>query len=246
MRTRLLIPTVLLLAWVATLSYAEPPTIARPAEGDSASTSVVVQGVAPGATDVNVWTDVHNAQTGQLLKSVPGLKHAVGDGGTFDVRVATPRVYFGEGTVLRYEINVRSFDGEKPIGDATVSLKPLPQPAAEAMQFPPGQGEAPIVTVPTAGEEVGPSVRVEGRTRPGMLCVVWTEVYNAETNELLRRVPGIRHLPEENGSFHFRVAVPRVYIGEKVSLRYEVHVKAQQEEGGYTPDTVVEVKYIYN
>jgi hypothetical protein len=238
-RTVFALGIAMLLAF-AVAAYADPPTIAGPQEGAEVGPSVTVEGTAPGANQINVWTEVHNADTDQLLKSVPGLKHAIGDDGKFNVRIATPRIYFGAEIKLRYEIHAQSSHGTDVIGEAKVVVQPQPQ--AQTTDTAPATGEAPLVTAPAADAEVGPSVDVVGRAQPGALVVIWTEVYNADTNDSLRQVPGIRHTANADGNFNFRIAVPRVFVGENASLRYEIHVKAAVNQQ-YTPETIIVVHH---
>jgi hypothetical protein len=82
----------------------------------------------------------------------------------------------------------------------------------------------PTVTSPLEGSFVGPRVDVEGWARPGQLVVITTACYHALTGEYVGLVPGIRHYPNADGSFHFRVATPRISIGERAPLRYELRV----------------------
>jgi hypothetical protein len=66
-------------------------------------------------------------------------------------------------------------------------------------------------------------------------------VYNAATGEQLRTVPGIRHRNEEDGSFNFRIATPRLSFGntqDPPPLSYEVHVYTLREDGSKGPETV--------
>ena len=52
-------------------------------------------------------------------------------------------------------------------------------------------------------------------------------------------VPGLRHAADADGAFHVRIAIPSV-IGEALTLRYEVHVKAAVNEQ-YTAETIIAV-----
>ena len=238
MRTATILVVLSLLLVVAAVVHADPPTIAKPADGDTVGPSVTVSGNAPGAASVNVWTECHDAADSRLLKSVPGLKHAANADGSYEVRIATPRIYFGEGVKLRSEIHVQSFNGADAVGEASVTVHPQPQ--AENTDNAPAAGEAPVVTKPREGQSVGPNVDIEGRAQVGALVVIRTEVYNNQTNEMLRDVPGIRHLSGEGGRFAFRIATPRVFIGENVPLRYEIHVKAATDKR-YTAETIIVV-----
>ena len=238
MRTSTVLVVLSLLLVLAAAVHADPPTIAKPADGDTVGPSVTVSGMAPGASSVNVWTECHDAADGRLLKNVPGLKHAANADGGYEVRIATPRIYFGEGVKLHYEIHVQSFNGADAVGEVSVTVHPQAQ--AETIDNAPEAGEAPVVIKPREGQTVGPNVDIEGRAQPGALVVIRTDVYNNQTNELLRDVPGIRHLSGEGGKFRFRIATPRVSIGEAVPLRYEIHVKAATNKR-YTAETIIVV-----
>ena len=78
-----------------------------------------------------------------------------------------------------------------------------------------------------------------GLNRSCWSSAFWTLIYRADTNELLRNVPGIRHRAEANGDFHFRIATPRIAFGDKdTRVRYEIHaqVVTPNSKG---PETIV-------
>lgn len=91
------------------------------------------------------------------------------------------------------------------------------------------------VTEPQEGAEVGPATEVIGQAPPGSLVIIITEVYDEESGDLLRKIPGIRHRPNEDGSFHFRVATPRISFGTDTKLVYKMNVKAVTEQQTYGP-----------
>lgn len=83
----------------------------------------------------------------------------------------------------------------------------------------------PTVTTPTEGGSVRiGGVVVEGRSKPGELIIISTKCFSMEDGEFISDVPGIRHYPNEDGSFSFRVATPSVALGKKVRVRYEIRV----------------------
>lgn len=100
---------------------------------------------------------------------------------------------------------------------------------------------APIITSPRNGEVVGPSTVVKGRARAGALVIVWTAVYNAKTGELMEKVPGHRHRADQNGEFALRISTPRVYLGQDVPLRYEIHAQTMDEKGNKSLEAIVTV-----
>jgi hypothetical protein len=99
--------------------------------------------------------------------------------------------------------------------------------------------EAPVVTTPAEGAALGPNYDVMGHMPYRAFLVVLTDVFTEDTCELVRTVPGIRHWTNENGSFHFRVASPRVSIGEKdTKVTYRVRV-FEASPAGNGPETVI-------
>jgi hypothetical protein len=99
--------------------------------------------------------------------------------------------------------------------------------------------EAPVVTMPTEGAALGPNYDVIGSMPYRAFLVVRTDAIVADTGELLRTVPGIRHWTNMDGSFHFRCASPRVSIGDKdTQVIYRVRV-FEASAGGNGPETVV-------
>ena len=98
--------------------------------------------------------------------------------------------------------------------------------------------EAPQVTTPTAGAALGPNYDLLGSATHKAFLIVLTDVVTRD-GTLLRTVPGIRHWTNADGTFHFRVASPRVSIGEKETrVQYRVRVfEASQTAKG--PETVI-------
>ena len=72
----------------------------------------------------------------------------------------------------------------------------------------------------------------------GSLVIIVTEVYDQDTGALLGKIPGIRHRPNQDGSFHFRVATPRIFMGTETQLVYKMNVKAVTEQQTYGPVVV--------
>ncbi|MGD9518261.1 MAG: hypothetical protein AB7W28_02000 [Armatimonadota bacterium] len=93
-------------------------------------------------------------------------------------------------------------------------------------------GGAPTILSPRNGEAVGPSATVTGTAKPGQLVVVWTEVYNGVTGELLKKIPGHRRLANEQGHYSVVISTPRVFRGPDVPLRYEIHAQAFDGQQG--------------
>jgi hypothetical protein len=99
---------------------------------------------------------------------------------------------------------------------------------------------APTVLAPQEGDNVGTRVDVSIKTTPGVLQVIWTVVKDAGTGEVLRTVPGIRHLPNDDGTYQGGIATPRISFGEKqVPVKYDLHFRNGPNDGD--PETVVHV-----
>lgn len=102
--------------------------------------------------------------------------------------------------------------------------------------------EQPTVTMPQSGAELGPNYDVTGQMPYRAFLVVMTDCIDAKTGLTLRSVPGIRHWTFDDGSFHFRVASPRVSIGEKkTELIYRVRV-FESTASGDGPETAIDCK----
>ena len=110
-----------------------------------------------------------------------------------------------------------------------------PEPAPVAPMA--GGHGAPQVYAPREGQRVGTRTEVSIKATPGVLQVIWTEVCRSDTDEMIRSVPGIRHLPKADGSYHGGIATPRISFGEDVPLRYEVHFRNGPNPGD--PETIV-------
>ncbi len=97
---------------------------------------------------------------------------------------------------------------------------------------------APIVYSPRNGDRLGTRTEFSIKATPGVLQTIWTVVKRADTGEVLRKVPGIRHLPKADGTYQGAIATPRVALGDRsVPLRYEIHFRNGPNAGD--PETVV-------
>lgn len=94
--------------------------------------------------------------------------------------------------------------------------------------------EQPTITSPQEGAILGPNYEVVGSMPYRAFLVVVTDLVRCDTNEVLYTVPGIRHWTNEDGSFRFRVASPRVIVGGSgMDLQYRVRVyEANRNENG--------------
>jgi hypothetical protein len=100
--------------------------------------------------------------------------------------------------------------------------------------------DKPTVTTPKAGDLLGPNYDIEGSMPSRAFLVVMTDVMRTDTGEVLRSVPGIRHWTNQDGTFHFRCASPRVAIGEKdMPLKYKIRVFQATQNEGNGPETQI-------
>ncbi len=115
----------------------------------------------------------------------------------------------------------------------------LPESAGE----PAGGGTptgAPVVLVPREGDRVGTRIDFSIKTTPGVEQVIYTIVHKADTGEVISNVPGIRHLPNPDGTYQGGIATPRLVVeGKKIPVWYEVHFRNGPNDGD--PETVVKV-----
>ncbi|MEI6504159.1 MAG: hypothetical protein WCP21_24360, partial [Armatimonadota bacterium] len=102
------------------------------------------------------------------------------------------------------------------------------------------QTTAPTVTTPVEGAVLGPNYDIIGSIDHRAFLIVMTDVItDDEAQTVLRSVPGIRHWTATDGTFHFRVASPRVSVGEKdTKLKYKVRV-FEATPNGNGPETSV-------
>ena len=103
--------------------------------------------------------------------------------------------------------------------------------------------EKPTVLTPHEGDALGPNYDIEGQMPYKAFLVVLTDVIRADTGEKLRSVPGIRHWSNDDGTFHFRCASPRVSLGEKdTPLIYKVRCFEATPDGNTGPEAVITCK----
>lgn len=100
--------------------------------------------------------------------------------------------------------------------------------------------ERPTISTPRNGDALGPSYDITGHMPQQAFLVVLTDVVRADTGEVLRTVPGIRHWTEADGTFHFRCASPRVSIGERdTPLTYRIRCFEVAPNGAMGPEAIV-------
>ena len=99
--------------------------------------------------------------------------------------------------------------------------------------------DKPTVTQPTEGAVLGPNYDIIGSMPHKAFLVLVTDVVRTDTNEVVRTVPGIRHWTNDDGTFQFRAASPRVSLGEKdLPLLYRVRI-CESTKDGNGPETLI-------
>ncbi len=87
------------------------PTVTSPGSGDTVGPNVVVHGQSvPGAL-IRIVTYVYRRDTGELIRTVPGIRHDVWADGGFEFRIATPEVRNLDLEDLYYDIHVTGIKG---------------------------------------------------------------------------------------------------------------------------------------
>lgn len=83
----------------------DKPTIQVPSERTVLGPNYDISGSMPYRAFLVVMTDCVRIDTGEVLGSVPGIRHWTNNDGQFQFRCASPRVSFGEaGTPLEYRV----------------------------------------------------------------------------------------------------------------------------------------------
>jgi hypothetical protein len=116
---------LILLALAAVALADNPaPTVLTPKEGDKVGTRIDFSiTTTPGVLQV-IWTVVKNADTGEVLSTVPGIRHYPKDDGTYAGGIAAPHVDFGDKTVaIKYELHFRNGPND---GDPQTVVNVLP------------------------------------------------------------------------------------------------------------------------
>ena len=104
------------------------------------------------------------------------------------------------------------------------------------------QAQAPTVTFPRNGDQIGPATDVIGNLgHRGLICII-TDVYRTDNTSTAQTVPGIRHYTEADGSFHFRIGVPRHLPGPVGPLVYKIRVLELRGPSNPGPETLVTVR----
>lgn len=100
--------------------------------------------------------------------------------------------------------------------------------------------DTPTIDEPVEGAALGPNYDISGSMPYKALLVVLTDCIRVDTGEVLRSVPGIRHYTNQDGTFAFRCASPRVSLGDRdVVLEYKVRCFEINAAGEKGPEAVV-------
>lgn len=94
----------------------DKPTIDVPSQGNALGPNYEISGSMPHQAFLVVITDCIRTDTGEVLRSVPGIRHWTNSDGRFQFRCASPRVAYGDSDV-NLDYRVRCFEtdasGEK-------------------------------------------------------------------------------------------------------------------------------------
>ncbi len=120
---------VVLLSLMGAAMAAEPaPQILSPTNGSRIGPNVDVVGRTMGKQFVILLTDVYVEGADRApWQTIPGHRHWTDDAGNFDLRIATPRIWFRGNRDARLTYKIRAFtitpDGERS-ETATVTCYP--------------------------------------------------------------------------------------------------------------------------
>lgn len=191
-------------------------TITQPGAADSIWQFVDVAGTAtPGATVTVSFSVTRAGQDAPVYEAPPTLEKA-DQNGIFRLRLSLPPITDRQGlqcTVTAGEVGpVLAEHAQVAVAMAATALAATPLDPA-----------IPTITSPVEGSQVGPGVMVEGRATVGQVVIILTKCFDTSTGTLIKDVPGMRHLPKEDGSFALKVATPRASVlGQNVNTRYEI------------------------
>ena len=104
------------------------------------------------------------------------------------------------------------------------------------------------LSYPVQVQTVGSNTDVRGMASQKAFMIVYSEVYRGDNNAYVKRVPGIRHWTQDDGSFAFRIATPLVFRGPSTKLHYKIHARAysQPSAGTEAPDLGEAVVTVYS
>ena len=106
----------------------EKPTVQVPNEGDLLGPNYDIVGSMPYKALLVVMTDCVRTDTGELLGSVPGIRHWTRPDGSFHFRCASPRVFGKPDIHLTYRIRVYETNARRQNGPEAVVTCEMPAP----------------------------------------------------------------------------------------------------------------------
>jgi hypothetical protein len=106
----------------------DKPTIQAPSEGAALGPNYDISGSMPYRAFLVVITDCVRTDTGEVLGSVPGIRHYTNSDGRFQFRCASPRVSIGDvKTPLEYRVRCFETNASGDKGpEAVVSCRTAP------------------------------------------------------------------------------------------------------------------------
>jgi hypothetical protein len=127
-----ILPVLVVIALLAVAVAASASvTITSPKDNEVVGPSTPVTGMCSAHAFLVVISDVIAAD-GTKIGTVPGIRHWTNDDNSIDVRIATPRIAFGDKTQpVSYVIHVRAYStpdlaqaaGTPDVGEASVTVK---------------------------------------------------------------------------------------------------------------------------
>lgn len=105
--------------------------LTAPRNGDIAGPSIEIVGKAPAGELVIIFTTVFNADSGEKLRTIAGIRNRVSATGDFTFRIATPRLSFGTvdtPPALRYEVHAYIARADGTTGPETIVNLMAPKP----------------------------------------------------------------------------------------------------------------------
>ena len=118
MMSRVLVVTCILTMLIAvSMVSAAEVSITSPTEGQSVGPSTPITGMCSQRAFLVVITDV-NMESGELLGSIPGIRHWTNDDNSISVRISTPRIYTQPNEKLTYIIHVKAYSSAEKVTGA--------------------------------------------------------------------------------------------------------------------------------
>ncbi len=220
MRRGLWTTSAVLLILLASVPVWGAVTLNQPQADTSVGQFVDVAGTAAPRSTVSVSFEVGRPAAAEAMYAAPPTLVEADAAGAFKLRLALPTLAAREGLACKITVAETAAEGAFLLTAQTVTVRLAADPMGGAALDP----NIPTVNTPVEGTDAGPASEVDGRAKPGELVVISTRCYDVETGELVKDVPGIRHYPRQDGSFHFRVATPRVVFGREGPVWYEMRI----------------------